>query len=145
VEAGPRLKLEAAFARALGEGTDAAVVAVAVAVEDGALDARRPRLLGQRLPDLLAPLQRRLAVRRAAEAGGRGERGAAEVVDELGVDVGVQAEDAQARARRAPGYFGTDPLLDAHPVLHHLALLGHVGSGLGGKISDPPALLMKSD
>src|SRR5690606_22286833 len=119
-----RLKLEAAVAGALGERADVAVVAVAAAVEDDGLDAGRLRPLGETLADGLAPLDRRGAVEVAFPARRRREGVPLRVVDDLGVDVLVRAEDAQARALSGALHLPADAAPDA-------GALGGFGCGLG--------------
>src|SRR5215210_1705116 len=92
------LELKAALAGALGKGLDTAVVLVAAAVEHSGLDAGGLRALGQqlaRLGGLLHRLERAQVGLRPVDGG---QRAARVVVDELGEDAAVGAEDADARA-----------------------------------------------
>src|SRR5690606_14112824 len=101
------LEVEAGLAGGIGQGLDAAVVLIAAAVEDhlghaGVEGALRHQLtddlglLGLRLPAIsLGPA---LLSRRG---GGQGMAG--HIVDHLGVDMLVRAEDVQPRALRGAG------------------------------------------
>src|SRR5262249_33096361 len=84
------LELEAAFARAFGEGLDAPVIEVAVAIEDDLRDALGLELSGDRLADELGRIALVRFVRRTlhvlGEGGAVGHRGAGDIVDDLGVD-----------------------------------------------------------
>src|SRR4051794_16618190 len=96
---------EAALAGAVGEGRDAAVVLVAGAVEDHALDARRLGPLGDELADALG--LGGLVTLEAAQVGlhraGVGQRAADTVVDHLCGDVLRGAGDHQARTLGGAG------------------------------------------
>src|SRR5436190_1550401 len=87
-----------AFADAVREGLDAAVVAVAAAVEDGAADAGGLRAGGERLAGLAGLLHpaERAQLRLGPRDGG--QRAPAAVVDELGGDAAVGAEHRDPRA-----------------------------------------------
>src|SRR5215203_4950714 len=95
---GSGLEVQAALAGALGQGLDTAVVLVAAAVEHDGLDAGGLRALGQQgagLAGLLHRLERPQVGLRPVDGG---QRAAGVVVDELGEDAPVRAEDADARA-----------------------------------------------
>src|SRR5204863_7372449 len=94
-------KLKPSFTRALGERLDATVIQIAAAVEHDALHAQLLRRVGE----LLAHLGRLLCLVaferfRQADPRGGGKRLARVVVDELGEDAAVRAEDRQARTLR---------------------------------------------
>src|SRR5215207_2859284 len=99
-----RLELQAAFAGGVGEGLDPAVVLAPAAVERDLRDAGRFGAVGDRAADELgggdvaAVLQ--LPAHLAARRGGRRQRAAGEVVDELRVNVLVAAEHRQPRTLR---------------------------------------------
>src|SRR5213595_1497247 len=91
-----------------------------------------PGALADQLPDLLGGVDRTgRALERLLHRRRRCERGAADVVDDLGVDVLVRAEHREARARRG----AADLLADA-PVA---AVPGDL-TALHGAL-DSPALL----
>src|SRR5689334_5973561 len=93
---------QAALAGGSGQRRDAAVIDVAATVEHHLLDAGRDRALGDQLADLgggvLVGAGLELALQPLVERGGGGERGALQVVDDLGVDVLARAENAEAGA-----------------------------------------------
>ena len=97
------LKVEPTSPGRLGQRLDAPVVDVAPAVERYGLDVGRLAELGDLRADELGGAL--VPARRAAELlpdlrgqrGGGGEGGAGGVVDDLGVDVVVGAEDGEAR------------------------------------------------
>src|ERR671917_2445008 len=95
---GSGLETQAALAGAFGEGLDTAVVLVAAAVEDDGLDAGGLRALGQQLPGLGGLLHRLERAQVGLRPVDGGQRAARIVVDELGEDAAVRAEDADARA-----------------------------------------------
>src|SRR5262245_38433605 len=118
------LELQTSLARGVGHGADAAVIQEAAAVEHDTLDALLDRALGDGGPDRLGAFQVpaahalfELALQRRIHRRGRHQRLAAQVVDDLGVDVRDAAEHAQARALFRP----RDPLalaqLNAHPAV----------------------------
>jgi hypothetical protein len=96
-------EVEPASPRSFGQRLDAAVVDVASAVERHGLDVGRLAQLGDlgadELGRVLVPAGRpaELLPDLGGEGGGGGERGAGGVVDDLGVDVVVGAEDGEAR------------------------------------------------
>src|SRR6516225_1069474 len=95
-------ELEAGFARGVGEGLHAAVVEVAVAVENDLVDVALEADFRDERADLLrgvglvVVLERTLEI--ARERGGGGERLAVAVVHDLRVDVPAAPEDAEPRA-----------------------------------------------
>src|SRR5581483_8058879 len=112
------LEIEAAFARTVGQGLDAPVIAVAAPVEHHLVDARLARALGEQLADrrrrrlVGAGLELPLEVFLQARGGGHGV--ALRVVDHLGIDVLGRAEHGEPRpAAPAPGQHTADPLLAA--------------------------------
>src|SRR6476660_2231612 len=110
---------QAALAGAVGQGRDATVVLVARSVEDDAVDAGSLRPLGDELADL--PGLVGLVVARTANVGlhrgGRGQRLADEVVDDLHADVLGRPGDHQARTLGGPGDLLASPdlALEARP------------------------------
>src|SRR3546814_417688 len=94
-----RSERQAALAGAIGKGRDTAVVLVAGAVEDHALDASCLGALGDELADLLrlGSLVAIEATQVGLHGGGRSERLADQVVDDLDADVLGGAGDDQAR------------------------------------------------
>src|SRR6476660_1459002 len=105
------------LAGGFGEGLDAAVVAVAAAVEHRALDAGGLGALGQLRADLLRLLHagKGLDVVLRPRRGGQGV--AAIVVDQLGADAAVGPEHGDARPVRASADLG------AHAPVAALAML----------------------
>src|SRR5262245_43810878 len=112
------LELQPGLAGGVGQGLDAAVVLEAAPVEDHRLD---PLLLGPAGDELADRLGRghvgSLLLLEVLVHGGRGAQGLARlVVDDLGVDVGLAAEDGQARppgrARQPAADAGPDPRAD---------------------------------
>ena len=93
------LEVESGFARALGEGTDAAVIAEAGAVEDDLADAGLLGAAGDERADLLGlvALGALALAQLLLERRGGGQRPARRVVDDLGVDLVEAAEDRQPR------------------------------------------------
>src|SRR5687768_463521 len=93
------LEVESGFARGVGQGAHAAVIAETGAVEDDLLDARCASALGEQLADLLGVfcLGALARAQAALERGGAGQRLAGGVVDQLGVDLADAPEDGQAR------------------------------------------------
>src|SRR5919108_5929594 len=87
-----------ALAGARGQGLDAAVIAVAAAVEDGRLDAGGLRPLGDQRAGTSGLLHRLEAAQVRLGPVDRGQRAAGVVVDELGEDAPVGAEDGDPRA-----------------------------------------------
>src|SRR6478609_8633651 len=87
------LEGQAALAGALGQGLDTAVVLVAAAVEDGGLDARGTRALGQQRTGPAGLLHRLERAQVVLRPGDGGQRAPGVVVDELGGDAAVGAED----------------------------------------------------
>src|SRR5262249_37180250 len=110
-----------ALASGVGERLDAAVVAVAAAIEHGGLHAGGLGPLGEAGPDPLGPLPagKRLEVRLGPRR--RRQRVAAVVVDELGADAAVGAEHGDARALGAAAHLGAHA---AVPALAMIALDG---------------------
>src|SRR5581483_10303808 len=112
---------QASLAGPVGERLDPAVVLIAAAIEDGALDAGGLRALGEQRADPRGLLHR-LEVAGLGPLRGR-QRTPALVVDELGEDAPVGAEDREARARGGPAHLRAD----AAAALEALALLGEDG------------------
>ena len=126
-------KLQSSLTRGLCEGLDASVVQVAAAVEHDGLDAGLLRGLGDRLADLgclirLVALERLLQ----AEPARAGERAAGLVVDQLGEDSLVRAEDGEARP------LGRARDLAANPAMTALARLA-CGDECSCALPDLPA------
>src|SRR6266568_5925637 len=127
-------KFQPAFARGVGQGLDPAVVLEPAPVEDDRGDALLLRAAGDELPHLLGrahvapPLDLGLQVLVEGGCGAEGLRGI--VVDHLRVDVGLAAEDGQARPRRGPVDLLPDPLVQP---------LADVLSGLDLHLVAPPA------
>src|SRR3954470_20733702 len=94
---GSGLYLQAALAGAVGEGLDAAVVLVAAAIEHRGLDARGLRALGQQLAGGGGLLHRLEGAQVALRPLHGGERAARVVVDDLGEQAAVGAEDGDPR------------------------------------------------
>src|SRR4051794_6928097 len=101
-------ELQAALARALGERADAAVVAVAAAVEDHGLGAGVLRALGDQLAGALGLLHARKLTQLGLGPVDGGERVAAHVVDHLGLHAAVRAEDGEPRAIARPRHLRAD-------------------------------------
>src|SRR5262245_11801301 len=122
------LEIEPAGARSVGERLHAPVIEVAAAVERHLRDALRLRPLGEQLADrradgglalaLDAPLQ-------VVTARCRGERDAARVVDDLGVDVGRAAVDRQTRTLRGALDAAPDAISADAPPLELVVLSAH--------------------
>src|SRR5580704_2239181 len=97
----PSSQVQPAFAGAVGQRRDPAVVGVAAAVEHRRADPGLHRPLGEQRPDLLG-LGRLVAVRGAdLQRRGRRQRIPGRVVDELSECVLGRAGDDQPRSRRA--------------------------------------------
>src|SRR3990170_7465399 len=94
-------ELQPALTGALGEGLDAAVIAIPAAVEDAGLDARIGRARGEHAARLLRLLHRVQPAQIALGPVDRGQGLARVVVDQLGEDAAVGAIDAQAGPLRA--------------------------------------------
>src|SRR5687768_10404944 len=109
------LELEPGFACCVGEGFDAPVVKVAVAVEDDLLDLALEADLGNERADLLGRVGLVVVVERAFEVarerGGGGERLAVAVVHDLRVEVPAAPEHAEARALRIAADLAADTQL----------------------------------
>src|SRR5687767_6785669 len=120
---GSESQREPSLASALGQRLDAAVVAVAAAVEDRALQARRLGALGQQRAGARGLLHAAQALERVLGPHDGGQGPAGVVVDELGGDPAVGAEHGQPR----PG--GGAAHLGAHPPA---ALEAALGLGLDG-------------
>src|SRR5690606_39482276 len=94
-------ELQATLAGGVGQRLDAAVVAVARAVERDLLDAGLARLLGDRAADLGGGIGVLAALQAFAQAGlggaGRGQHLGAVGAEDLGVDVLAGAQHRQAR------------------------------------------------
>src|SRR3954470_8413757 len=93
-----RLEGQPALAGAIGEGLDVAVVAVAAAVEDGGLGAGGLGPLGQQRAAPAGGVEPRLFGQTGLVPLDRGQGAPGVVVDELGHDAPVGAEDGDARA-----------------------------------------------
>src|SRR5262249_46758488 len=108
------LEAQSSFARAIGERLDASVIQVAAAVEDDALDAGLLPARGEQLAHL-GGLLRLVAGERLRQVEPRrgGQRAAGVVVDELGEDAAVRAEDQQARALGGAADLAADPAMPA--------------------------------
>src|ERR687897_922235 len=89
---------QSSLSRSLGQGLDAAVVAVAAAIEHTGLDLRTGRALRDQLARLFGLLHRSQAIQVALGPVDGGQRAAGVVVDELGGDAAVRAEYRQTRA-----------------------------------------------
>src|SRR3954466_15503023 len=111
------LDSQSSLARAFGERLDAAVVAVAAAVEHGTLDAGRLGPLGQQRADLRRLLHRLQRPHVALGPLRGGHRAAGLVVDELGEDPAVRAADRQARARRGADHLRAHATAPAETLL----------------------------
>src|SRR6476620_1872622 len=111
------LNREPAFAGAFGEGLDAAVVAVAAAVEHRALDAGGPGALGQERVDLLGLLHPGERLEVCLRPGRGRDRVAAIVVDQLRADAAVGTKHGDA------GALGAAADLCAHATVAPLTLL----------------------
>src|SRR4051795_2339510 len=110
-------EVQPTLAGAVGQGRDAAGVAVAATVEDDGRDAGGLRPVGDQGADLAG--QGGLVALGAAQAGvhrrGAGQRAAGRVVDELHVDVPRAAVDHQARTLRRTGDALAQPVVPAQP------------------------------
>ena len=109
---------------AVGERLDPAVVAVAAAIEDHALDSGRLRALGDQLAGPLGLVHRLELLEVALGPVDRGHGVAGHVVDELGADPAVRAEHGQPRALRTAADLGAHTAAPAQPRLR-LRLDGH--------------------
>src|SRR4051812_6648685 len=103
-----RLEDQAALAGALGQGLDAAVELVAAAVEHDGLDAGGLRAVGQQLARRGGLLHRLERAQVGLDPGDRGQRATRVVVDELGEDAPVGAEDGDPRALGGAAHLGAD-------------------------------------
>src|SRR5579883_1725235 len=96
-----RSELEAGLAGSVGQGADAPVIEVSVAVEDDPADSLGEERLGDGLTDLLGGVEllglARLRANVARQGGGVRHGLARDVVHHLGVDVLGAPEDAEAR------------------------------------------------
>src|SRR4051794_15170642 len=101
-------ELQAALARSLGERADAAVVAVAAAVEDDGLGAGVLRALRDQLAGALGLLHPRQLAQVGLGPVDGGERVAAHVIDDLGLHTAVRAEDREPRAIAGAGHLRAD-------------------------------------
>src|SRR5437588_9838002 len=115
---------QAALAGALGQLADAAVVAVAAAVEHRALHAGGLGTLGQEAADALGLLHPAEVAHAGLGPGRRGHRATALVVDELGADAAVGAEDRDPGPLGRPPHLGPDAAAPPQP-LHGLRRDGH--------------------
>src|SRR5262249_15428523 len=97
-------KLQAPLAGALGERLDAAVVAVATAIEDARLDVRLLGALGEHLAGLLRLLHRVELAKVALGPAHLGDRAAGVVVDQLREHAAVRAVHREARALGAAAH-----------------------------------------
>src|SRR5262245_52654104 len=121
-----KLKFEPALARRVGEGADAAVVEVTVAIEDDPIDFLGETNLGDQRADFLGGFGLVSLVERALQVLGErrdvGEGAARAVVDDLGVDVLGRAKDGEARlfdrARDLPSDAQLAPLASDNPHRH---------------------------
>src|SRR5262249_7210826 len=111
------LESEAALAGAIRQGRHAAVVEVAAAIEDDPLDAFVLGPLGDELADLRRPLLLGAGGAVQLLRGGGGDGGRRRVVDQLGVDALVGAEDRQARPLGRAGDLAADPLAPLEAAL----------------------------
>src|SRR5690349_17276471 len=102
------LEGQAALAGALGQRLDTAVVLVAAAVEDGGLDARGLRALGQQHAGTAGLVHAGKGLELGLGPRDRGQRGPVDVVDELRHDAPVGAEHGDARALRRARDLRTD-------------------------------------
>src|SRR5215204_5798608 len=107
-------EVQAVLAGRVGERRDAAVVLVAAPVEDDRADAGRLGPLGHQLADPLGG-GGLVAVHLQAVRGGRGQRDAADVVDDLGVHVPGGAGHDETRARRGAADLLAQPHVPAQP------------------------------
>src|SRR5918992_5291601 len=113
---GSGLEPQAALAGALGEGLHTAVVLVAAAVEHRGLDPGGLGALGEQLAGPLGLLHRLERAQVGLDPVDRGERAAGVVVDELGEDAAVGAEDADARPLGAAVHLGADAAAALEPL-----------------------------
>src|SRR5262249_39181730 len=97
---------EPAFPRTLCQSGNASVESVTAAVEDAGLDARLLRALRQRLADLLGLLHRPERAELRLGPAGRRNGATGRVVDELGEDALVRAEDGHARTLGGAAHLG---------------------------------------
>src|SRR4051812_9347491 len=93
----PTLESQAGFASALGERADAAVVAVAAAIEDAGVDSGVLGALGEQLARLLRLLGRLQLAQVALDPRSRGERAPGAVVHQLREDASIGSEHGQPR------------------------------------------------
>src|ERR1700754_3148318 len=95
------LEAEPAFARGIGERLDAPVIEITAAIEHHFLDAVLHRTLRQELADRLGRIDVGAGLaafaQRLLQRGGRGQRLALQVVDDLRIDVLRRAEHRQTR------------------------------------------------
>src|SRR5919201_2557278 len=91
-------QLQPALAGTLGERPDAAVVAIAAAIEDARLDARLLRPLGEDLPSALGLLDRLERAQLGLGPGHRRDGPGGLIVDELGEDSLVRPKHRQPGA-----------------------------------------------
>src|SRR5262245_57973276 len=131
---------QARLAGALGERPDAAMEAVAAAVEDAGLDPRRLRPLCEGLAGALCLLGRRQLAELGLGPGNRGERGAAVIVDELREHAAVGAEHGQARSLCGAADLGPHPAPAAESLLRfrqnsHRPCLGSPTADAEGSMS----------
>src|SRR6266850_415037 len=104
------LEFQTAGARAVGERLDAPVIAIAAAIECDLENALLLRALGEQLAHRPADREPALLLRAQRLPARRGHQGrAAQVVDDLGIDVLATPEHRQARALDA----ALDTLADA--------------------------------
>src|SRR3954464_618550 len=117
---GYRSELKARLTGAVGEGLDAAVEAVAAAIEHAGLGTRLLGALGEQLAGALGLVHagEALQVLLRPVRGGRGP--AAHVGDELGLHAAVRAEHRQPRAVGRAAHLGAH----APPAAQALLLLG---------------------
>jgi hypothetical protein len=95
------LKLESRFSRRFGQGRNAAMILVIATIEHDFLNTSLDSPLGDRFANrcrrrLVAAISDAFAQRRIATAG-RDERLAGGIVDDLGVNILMAAEDSQPR------------------------------------------------
>src|SRR5262249_2724670 len=113
------LELQPGFPGRLRERLDPAVVLVPASVEHDGLDPLLPEALRDRRADRLrgghVPALSGLLAHVLVERRGLGDRRACRVVDRLGVDVLVAAEDREAGPRGHPREPSPDPMADPAP------------------------------
>src|SRR3954468_8071644 len=120
-------ELQASLAGALGDRRDAAVEAISAPVEDAGLHPGGLGALGEQLPGALGLLHRAELAELILGPGGRGDRAARVVVDQLREDAAVRPVHGQARALRAAADAGAD----APAAAQSLLWLGENSHGLG--------------